>query len=78
VHLPALVASVALVTFALESALLGTPVAHHMTVLCAVVLASVLVPVPPLDGSRLTSRALGLTAATVLGGLTVALSAGWV
>lgn len=78
VHLPALVASAALVAFALESALVGTPVAHRMTALCAVVLASVLVPVPPLDGARLTNRAYGLVAAVVLGGLTVALSVGLV
>ena len=49
-----------------------------MTALCAVLLASVLVPVPPLDGSRLPNRALGLAAASVLGGVTVALSLGWV
>ena len=46
--------------------------------MCAVLLASVLVPVPPLDGSRLTSRAVGLAAAVLLGGVTVALSLGWV
>ncbi|GAB3261261.1 tetratricopeptide repeat protein [Nocardioides dilutus] len=78
VHLPALVVSAALVAFAVESALAGTPVAHRMTALCAVVLASVLVPVPPLDGSRLTNRSAGLAAAVLLGGLTVALSVGWV
>jgi len=78
VHLPALVACAALAVFAFESALVGTPVAHRMTVVCAVLLASVLVPVPPLDGARLTSRSLGLAAAVVLGGLTVALAVGWV
>lgn len=78
VHLPALVAAAALIAFALESAVTGTPVAHRLTVLCAVVLASVLVPVPPLDGSRLTDRRAGLAAAVMLGGLTVALSVGWV
>ena len=78
VQLPALVAAVALVVFALESALAGAPVAHRMTAVCAVLLASVLVPVPPLDGSRLTSRAVGLAAAVLLGGVTVALSLGWV
>jgi tetratricopeptide (TPR) repeat protein len=78
VHLPALAAFAALTAFALESALVGTPVAHRMTVVCAVVLASVLVPVPPLDGARLTNRTVGLAAAVALGGLTVALAAGWV
>jgi hypothetical protein len=78
VHLPALAAFVTLAAFALESALVGTPVAHRMTVVCAVVLASVLVPVPPLDGARLTNRAVGLAAAVALGGLTVALAVGWV
>ena len=78
VHLPALVAAAALVAFGLESALAGTPVAHRMTAVCAVVLASVLVPVPPLDGARLTDRRAGLAAAVLLGGLTVALSVGWV
>lgn len=76
--LPAAVAGGALAVFAAESAVLGTPVAHRLTAASAVLLASVLVPVPPLDGSRHRDRALSVVSAIALAGVTVALALGWV
>jgi tetratricopeptide (TPR) repeat protein len=74
--LPAILAAGALAAFVLESALVGTPVAHRLTAASAVLLASVLVPVPPLDGSRHHERVLGVVSAAALAGVTVALALG--
>ena len=64
--------------FLVLAAINPTPLARALALTAVAVLGSVLVPVPPLDGSHLRSRLLNVLVTLALAAVTVAFALKWI